>query len=184
MGRLGFLRRLWLTRFSQPAVDRGLLGHVLRRKPGRVIQVGLGSLDRAARLLSVAAAVNDGGAVHFVGLDRFEGRQPTEPPGPTLKQAHRRLHALGRVQLVPGNADTALARLCNHLGVFDLVVIGAETDERHLERCWFFIQRITNAGSLVLLEKASAGGRGGSWQVVPKAAIDALAARSVLRRAG
>jgi hypothetical protein len=184
MGRLGLFRRIWLTRFSRPAVDRALHGHVLRRKPVRVIQVGLGSLDRAVRLLTVAAAANDGAAIHFVGLDRFEGRQPSEPAGPTLKEAHRRLHALGRVQLVPGNADTSLARLCNHLGVFDLVVIGADTDERHLERCWFFIQRITNSGSLVLLETGGAGGRGGSWQVVPKAKIDELAARSVLRRAG
>lgn len=184
MARWGLVRRIWLTRFSKPVADRALYRHVLRRKPARVLQLGLGALDRAERLLRVAAAAAEGGVVQYVGLDRFEGRLPTEPVGPTLKQAHQRLHALGRIQLVPGNADTSLARLCNHLGVFDLVVIGGDTDPRHLERCWFFIQRITNPGSVVLLEAADKPDGGVSWQVVPKATVDELASRTVLRRAG
>ena len=81
----------------------------------------------------IIEALADGG-VHFVGLDRFEGRLPSDPPGVTLKQAHQRLHALAKVQLVPGNVDGSLSRLCNHLGVFDLVLVSADNDQRHLER--------------------------------------------------
>jgi hypothetical protein len=120
--------------------------------------------------------------VHYVGLDRFEGRAASDPPGVTLKQAHQRLHKLARVQLVPGNVDTSLARLCNHLGVFDLVLIAADTDERHLERCWFFLQRITGAGTTVFLESRTAAGS--RWTTLPKTRIDELASQTVLRRAG
>lgn len=183
MTRLGFVRRMWLTRFSQPAVDRSLFRHVLQRKPSRIIQVGIPSLDRTERLIRVATAAA-GGGLHYVGLDRFEARLPGEPVGPTLKQAHQRLHSLARVQLVPGNADTSLARLCNHLGAFDMVVIDADTDRRHLERCWFFIQRITGPASLVLRESTSGAGGTSAWQVVSKATIDELASRTVVRRAG
>lgn len=182
MAGMGFGRRLWLTRFSKPATDRPLYRHLLARKPARILQLGIGSLDRTQRLLSVAAAIT-GGPAHYVGLDRFEGRLPAEPAGPTLKQAHQRLHGLARTQLVPGNADTSLARLCNHLGIFDLVVVDAVTDERHRERCWFFLQRLTNPASLVLAEASASTGSGG-WQVVTKATIDDLASRTVLRRAG
>jgi hypothetical protein len=183
MAGMGFGRRLWLTRFSKPAIDRPLYRHVLARKPARILQVGIASLDRTERLLRVAAAVA-GSPIHVVGLDRFEGRLPSEPAGPTLKQAHQRLHGLASTQLVPGNADTSLARLCNHLGIFDLVLIDAVTDQRHMERCWFFIQRITNPASLVLAEIATAADRPASWQVVTKTKIDELASRTVLRRAG
>lgn len=183
MAGMGLGRRLWLTRFSKPAADRVMYRHVLARKPARILLVGIGSVDRTERLLSVATSVT-GSPAHFVGLDRFEGRLPSEPPGPTLKQAHQRLHGLARCQLVPGNADTSLARLCNHLGIFDLVLIDAVTDQRHMERCWFFLQRITNPASLVLAEIASPGGGPRSWQVVPKTKIDELASRTVLRRAG
>jgi hypothetical protein len=95
-----------------------------------------------------------------------------------LKQAHQRLHSLAKVQLVPGSADGSLSRLCNHLGVFDLVLVSADNDQRHLDRSWFFIQRLVNAQTTVLVE-----GEAGAWKQVAKARIDELAARTVLKRA-
>jgi len=182
MTRIGLFRRLWLTRLSKPAAERVIYRHVLQSPPRRIIELGLGLLGRTERLLQTVNAATAADAVHYVGLDRFEGRTPADPPGVTLKEAHRRLTKLARVQLVPGNVDTSLARLCNHLGVFDLVLIAADTDERHLERCWFFLQRITSAGTTVFLESRTAGSS--RWTALPKARIDELAAQTVLRRAG
>jgi hypothetical protein len=179
MTRMGLFRRLWLTRLSKPAAERVIYRHVLQSPPRRIIELGLGLLGRTERLLQTVPAAEP---VHYVGLDRFEGRTPADPPGVTLKEAHQRLTKLARVQLVPGNVDTSLARLCNHLGVFDLVLIAADTDERHLERCWFFLQRITTAGTTVFLESRTAGGS--RWTTLPKARVDELAAQTVLRRAG
>lgn len=184
MGRMGLVRRIWLTRLSKPAADRVVYRHLLKHAPSRIMQIGLGPLDRTSRMLSVARAAAEGRPIHYVGLDRFEERLPMEPAGPSLKQAHQRLTGLGRVQLVPGNADSSLARLCNHLGVFDLVLIAADTDPRHLERCWFFIQRITKPASTVLLESVADPQSGPSWRAVPKATLDDLASRTVLRRVG
>ena len=181
MTRMGLFRRLWLTRLSKPAAERVIYRHVLQAPPRRIIELGLGLLGRTERLLQTVTAATAADAVHYVGLDRFEGRTASDPPGVTLKQAHQRLHKLARVQLVPGNVDTSLARLCNHLGIFDLVLIAADTDERHLERCWFFLQRLTTADTTVFLETRAAGSR---WATVPKPRIDELAAKTVLRRAG
>ena len=182
MAGLGLVRRLWLTRLSQPAAERPLYRHVLAQRPRRILEIGLGMLDRSERLLRAAAGGSE--PVHFVGLDRFEGRAPSDPPGVSLKTAHKRLHALGRIQLVPGNADAALARLCNHLGTFDLVLVSADTDERHLERAWLFLQRITTPATTLFLETRS--GTAATWRVVPRQRLDELAARAVqpgLRRA-
>ncbi len=179
MASMGLIRRLWLARLSKPAAERVVHRHVLRRSPTRILELGLGRLVRTERMLLAASAT---GNVQYVGLDRFEGRLATDPPGVSLKDAHRRLNRLGRVQLVPGNIDTSLARLCNHLGTFDLVVISADNDERHLERCWFFLQRVTTAATTVFLENRD--GTAARWATLPKARIDELAAKTVLRRAG
>lgn len=180
MRKLGWFGRLWLTRLSKPAGERMIHRLALRTPPKRILELGLGTLGRTERVLTVAGA-GGGEPVHYVGLDRFEGRLPTDPPGVTLKEAHRRLHALARVQLVPGNVDTSLARLCNHLGVFDLVLVAADNDQRHLERSWFFIQRVVNDRTTVLVE--SADGAKAVWKVVDKRRIDELAARAIQRRA-
>lgn len=179
MKRLGLLRSLWLTRLSKPAGERVLYRHVLRQPPGRLLELGLGRLVRTERLLEAIGSRLPAAETAYVGIDRFESRAAGDPPGVSLKEAHRRLLGKARVQLVPGNVDAALARVCNHVGQFDMVVISADTDERHLARCWFFLQRMTTARSTVFVESST-----GQWNTVAKAKIDELAARTVLQRAG
>jgi hypothetical protein len=178
MGRLGLLRSMWLTRLSKPAGERPLYRHALRHPPTRILELGMGTLARTERLLEVAAVATPATDLTYVGFDRFESRTAGDPPGVSLKEAHRRLRGRARVQLVPGSVDAGLARTCNHLGVFDLVLISADTDERQLARCWFFLQRITGPRSVVFVQRAAA------WTELPKAKIDELAAHTVLQRAG
>jgi hypothetical protein len=178
MAAIGWAGSVWLTRLSQPAGERVVHRHVLRHAPARILEIGLGTLVRTERMLRAAARA--AGEVSYVGLDRFEGRGVTDPPGVSLKEAHRRLAGLGQVRLVPGNADGSLARVCNQLGQFDLVLVSADNDPRHLERAWFFIQRLLAAATTVLVEPAA----GASWTVLPRLRIDELAARTVLKRAG
>jgi hypothetical protein len=66
------------------------------------------------------------------------------------------------------------------IGHVDLVLISADNDERHLERCWFFIQRLMMEGSTVLIEPSARA----PWTVLPRARLEELATRVVARRAG
>ena len=179
MSRVGFLRRVWLTRLSGPAAERPLLQQILQQRPTRILELGLGTLRRAERLLGIAAGL---GPVHYVGLDRFEARSPGEPAGVTLKEAHRRLGRLGKVQLVPGNADTALARVCNQLGMFDLVLVSSSNDQQSLNRCWFFLQRLVRPGGVLMQEHVRDASH--SWQEVSHERLADLASQTILRRAG
>jgi hypothetical protein len=178
MATIGWAGAFWLARMSRPAGERVVYRHVLRAAPARILEIGLGTLVRTERLLRAAGRA--AGEVAYVGLDRFEGRAVSDPPGVSLKQAHQRLASLARVRLVPGNVDTSLARLCNQLGQFDLVLVSADNDERHLERAWFFVQRMLTPQTMVLVEPAPAA----TWTPLPRARVDELAARTIVRRAG
>jgi hypothetical protein len=178
MATIGWAGAFWLARMSRPAGERVVHRHVLRHAPARILELGLGTLVRTERMLRAAGRA--AGEVAYVGLDRFEGRAVTDPPGVSLKQAHQRLASLGRVRLVPGNVDASLARLCNQLGQFDLVLVSADNDERHLERAWFFVQRLLTQETAVLVEPSAGAG----WKPLPRGRIDELAARTVVRRAG
>lgn len=181
MAGQGVFRRLWLTWFSRPAGERIVYRLALGQKPQRILEIGVGTLVRTVRLLELVRSRADGGDLQYVGLDPFESRQPADPPGVTLKQAHRRLHGMARVQLVPGDTAVSLSRLCNHLGAFDLVLVAADDDPGRVERSWFFIRRMVNERTTILAETRS--GAGSSWSVVPKSRVDELAARTVQRRA-
>jgi len=114
-----------------------------------------------------------------VGLDRFEARLPEDPAGVTLKEAHSCLQGFGRVQLVPGSPDSSLARLCNHLGWFDLILVSAAIDRATASRCWFFLQRLTRSHTVVLQESTEGG-----WESVSHQNIDDWASQQVLRKVG
>jgi len=179
----GWLTTIWLTRFSQPAGERVLYRHVSARRPLRILELGLGALRRTERLLRHAVGTAAGETVAYVGVDRFESRQPEDGPGVTLKEAHRRLHGIARVQLVPGNVDTNLSRLCNHLGAFDLVLVSADNPARQMDRAWFFVQRLTGPDTVVFAESAPERGRS-AWAPLSRGQLSDLAARSLQRRAG
>lgn len=175
----GWLQRVWLGRFSRPAGERPIWRHVLARSPRRVLEVGLGTLSRTERLLALLRSIDPSAAVQWVGVDRFESRTPADRPGVSLQEAHRRLTPLARVQLVPGNADGALARVGNHVGVFDLVLVSADEPAEQMERTWFFLQRLVRPDSTILVEPTP----GAPWGELAPARLAELASRPLRRRA-
>jgi hypothetical protein len=175
----GWLQRVWLGRCSRPAGERPIWRHVLACPPRRVLEVGLGTLGRTERLLKLLRTIDPSTPVQFVGIDRFESRTPADRPGVSLQEAHRRLTGLARVQLVPGNADGALARVGNHVGVFDLVLVSADEPPEQMERTWFFLQRLVRPDSTMLVEP----GPGATWGVLAPPRLAELASRPLRRRA-
>ena len=154
------------------------LFEVFWNKPKKILELGIGELERTPNMLSMVARISDV-PIHYVGFDRFEARMPGDPPGVTLKEAHRCLQKFGRIQLVPGNPDSTLARLCNHLGSFDLILVSAAIDQVTISHCWFFLQRLTRSHTIVLQESAE-----GVWTTVSHQNIADRANRQVFRKAG
>ena len=178
MGRIGIFKKLWLLRCSRSVGERPLVRSILDGRPKKILELGLGELNRTPKILSLAAQASDG-PIHYVGLDRFEARLPEDPAGVTLKEAHSCLQSFGRVQLVPGSPDSTLARLCNHLGWFDLILVSAAIDQATVSRCWFFLQRLTRSHTVVFQEIAE-----GAWEPVSHQNIDDRASQQALRKAG
>ena len=178
MGRIGIFKKLWLLRNSRSVGERPLVRSILDSRPKKILELGLGELNRTPQMLSLASQISDS-PIHYVGLDRFEARLPEDPAGVTLKEAHSCLQGFGRVQLVPGSPDSSLARLCNHLGWFDLILVSAAIDQAMASRCWFFLQRLTRSHTVVLQESTE-----GAWESISHQNIDDWASQQVLRKVG
>jgi len=134
-------------------------------------------------MIEVASRFSPLPQIRFTGMDLFEARSAVDGPGVTLKMAHRLLSATGaRIQLVPGDPCTGLARVANTLGQVDLVVISPRLDPRRLARAWFYVPRLLHERSQVLLERLLPGGRT-SLRLVSRSEIESLAAAAAGRRA-
>jgi len=147
-----------LTMLSRPAKNRVIYRAMIRQRPASIVEIGMGDGQRALRMIELARDLHPSSRVRYAGIDAFEAR-----PNPTLrlKQAHQRFAATGaRVLLAPGDPHAALARIANSLANTDLVVVSADVDAAALEQAWFFVPRMLNARSLVLIEETQ-GARSG-----------------------
>jgi hypothetical protein len=135
-----------------------LYRHVWRRRPARLLEIGIGTGERARRLIAMARAMNPGQAVRYAGIDLFELRRPDDGSGMSLKLAHRSFVDSGaKVQLIPGDPRAALARSANALGVFDLVLVAADQDRQSLAGAWFYVPRMLAEGAAVFVEESRDG---------------------------
>jgi hypothetical protein len=152
------LRYLYLSYLSKPAADRRLYRIVRDLRPHRMLEIGIGSMDRTLRLLDFAQRVNGGEAVRYAAIDLFEARSASQSKL-SLKEAHRVLKgATSQAQLIPGDPSGALARVANSLPNLDLVMISGDSDDASLEGAWFFLPRMLHDHSVVLRQRPGADG--------------------------
>lgn len=158
MAAVGWWKYAYLALASRPKSERTLYRLVKRQRVGRIVEVGMGNLDRAAGLIQVAQRYCRGQEVNYTGLDWFEAR-PEELPALTLKDAHCHLQTTGaNVRLVPGPPARSLAAVANaHRGTGLLLISSAVADSR-LEPAWFYVPRMLTAHSVVLREELDADG--------------------------
>ena len=151
--------------FSQPSTDRIVYPLIRKHAPRRIFEFGLGLVERAERMIEVAASTATAAEISYTGIDQFEGRAGGSR-GRLLKAAHRRLASSGaRVRLLPGDAYSALLRTPNKPGTADLVVIAAEHSPTALARAWYLIERLAHEGTLVLWQEPKPAGVGPFRQV-------------------
>ncbi len=154
------LRVLYLSHLSKPASDRSIYRAICRERPKRILELGIGTGVRAARMIELARHASAARQVRFCGIDMFEARSAAEGPGITLKMAHRQLAGTGaRIHLVPGDPFVGLSRTANTLGQVDLVVISARHDPEQLARAWFYVPRLLHERSHVFVEEIARGAR-------------------------
>jgi hypothetical protein len=176
------LRLLYLCYFSRPAADRPIYRAIRRRGVRKVVELGVANARRAMRMIEVALKAAAPTDIHYVGMDLFEGRAESGPPGVPLKAAHQLLRATGvRVQLVPGNPTDSLIRLANSLKQVDLLILPAELDSTPRARAWFFVPRILHERSLVFVQQSDKEGRQ-TLRLMPRAEIDRIASDAAGRR--
>ena len=149
MSTATLIEGLYLNWFCQPKCDRRLYRAVGRIRPTRIVQIGVGDLSRARRLLALARRYRAGQLIDYAGIDLFEARRD-DSPSVSLKSAHRQLRQPGtRVRLIPGDPASALSRWANVLTETDLVIVDSRHDADDLARVWFFLPRMLHEDSVV-----------------------------------
>jgi len=149
----------------------------------KIAELGIGAGQRAVRMIETARRASPHEAIHYVGVDRFEGRSAADGPGLTLKAAYQLLRTDGvRVQLVPGDPAEALMRVANSLGKVDLLIVPAEMDSPSFARTWFFVPRMLHEQSLVFVERTAEDGAA-LLTLKPRDEIDGLASVAARRAA-
>lgn len=177
------LRILYLAYLSKPAQDRPIYREIIRHSPRRILELGFGVGQRAVRMIELAGHFQPHRQIQYTAVDLFESRSAADGPGVTLKMAHRLLKSTGaRVQLVPGDPETALSQIANSLGQVDMVVVSRRLDRHCLARAWFYVPRLLHERSRVLLEEPLHGGRT-SVRLPGRSEIESLAAASRRRAA-
>ena len=171
------LRLFYLFHFSKPASNRAVYQAVYRRRIRRIVELGVGTGQRALRLIEVAAGHSPSDQVVYTGVDPFEGRSAEDVPGMTLKDAYRTLRATGaRVNLLPGDPAAVFSAAANNLGTADLVLIAWPMPRSMLPRASYYLRRMLHDGSLVLLEEPSQHEDAKRVKVLPLDRIRAWAA--------
>ena len=89
------IKLIYNSYFSQPSSDRLIYQTIRRIKARRIVECGIGTTQRAVRIIETAQLVSPNDEIHFTGIDLFEARTSADGPGVSLLMAHRRLAATG-----------------------------------------------------------------------------------------
>ncbi len=183
MAAVGWLGYARLAFMSQPKHERQLYKQIRRLRVRRIVEVGIGSAQRAVDLVSTAQRYTRDATISYTGFDWFEERESDAEPLPLI-HAHRQLQQTGaRIRLVPGFPPATVPQLANSLQRTDLLLISHRVADASLERTWFYLPRMCHANSLVLRE-VSTGDAQYEFALISPAELERRAAqREVLRAA-
>ena len=125
---------------ATPKCDRALHRRVKTTMPQRIVELGVGDLSRATRVIAMAQRYRKD-TIHYCGIDLFDAR--SEDASLKLKDAHIRLSQTGaRIRLVPGDLMSAIPRTANMLTNTDLLIVDATHSASELESIRPFIPRM------------------------------------------
>ena len=96
MAGLSRLRLFYLLHLSKPASDRLVYREIRRLKARKVVELGLGTGQRAVHIIEVLKEFHEVRDIHYTGVDLFEARTAADGPGISLREAHCLLKATER----------------------------------------------------------------------------------------
>jgi hypothetical protein len=156
---VSWLKYAYLAFASKPRTDRQLYRLVKLHGVERIVELGIGSLERTLALISVAQRYAKDGKVAYTGLDWFDAR-PVDMAELTLKQSHRELHATGaQIRLTPGEPGRAVRAIANAHAHTGMLLISAAVADSTLESAWFYVPRMLDGRSIVVRERLDASGQ-------------------------
>ncbi|MEM9943549.1 MAG: hypothetical protein AAF939_18445 [Planctomycetota bacterium] len=163
---LGFLGLTWL---GKPACNRSIYKAIQKYRCRSIVEVGLGSGERALSMIRVARKFAVTSNIRYTGIDMFDAR--TTDPLPLIEM-HRNLQIEGvKSQLVPGTAGPGIARIANSHVRTDLVILSSGTEDHELAGCWFYLPRMLHSTSLVMLQRND----GGKFECLNRLQVEKLA---------
>ena len=178
------LKSIYLSYLSNPPGDRPLFRAIQRRQVRGILELGVGTGQRALRMLELAAQQVPRADIHYVGIDQFEARLGSDRPGLSLIAAHRLLAKTGaRIRLCPGDPFGVLSRSANSLPHADLVVVSSGLDDASLSRAWFFLPRLLDADSQVFVLEDRGSDESSMCRLLTRGEIDEMAYIAAGRRA-
>jgi hypothetical protein len=177
------LKLFYFLHLSKPTTDRAVYRAIHCQQARKIVELGIGSGQRAKRMIEVASLAAPPREVLFTGMDLFEDRPAADSPGLSLRAAYQMLRSTGaRVKLVPGDPLEGLMRTANDLGQIDLLILSPGLDPQQLARAWFFVPRLLHERSQVWTEQFLSDGQTRLTRVAG-AEIRTLAAAAMRRRA-
>lgn len=179
------IRSTYLLYFSKPPADRVLFKAIQGQPIRSIVELGIGFSGRTRRLIEVARWRADNLPLRYTGIDLFEAR-PASQAGKSLKEAFAELRLPGiRAQLVPGDPNSALRRVCNSLTDTDLLLISADQDRDSLAQAWAWVPRMLTPRSLIFIEESGSQPGQCVWRRLRLEEIQKLASQAsrALRRA-
>ncbi|MEK6236839.1 MAG: hypothetical protein N2C14_19195 [Planctomycetales bacterium] len=161
-----------------PAHDESLCQLIRQGGVRRVVEIGVGSGQRAARMIHEALRQHAPVEIHYVGIDSFEGGGKA-----SLKDVYQLLRPTGaRLRLIPGDALSGLRQVANDLPDTDLLVISSDQTDASLQDAWAYMPRMLHAESQVFREEFDPETKSLSLRSISVAEIDALADQVWKRR--
>jgi len=160
-----------LTMLSKPVCDRSIYKLIRKHKFRSFVEIGMETGTRCVNMIHVAKKFGVSPNVRYTGVDLFDAREP-EQGKLQLIEMHRKLKSLdAKTQLVPGDIQSAVARIANSHVRTDLIIISAGVDEAALESSWFYFPRMLHSGSIVLIQK----GEGQTFKPLNRLEIERMA---------
>jgi hypothetical protein len=167
---LSLVQSLYCRYLSKPAFNRPVYRAIHKHHLRTIVELGVGTGQRAVRMIQTARLASPASELRYVGLDRFEDRTESDGSGLSLKAAHQLLRGVpAHIQLIPGPPAEMLIRMANSLGKVDLLLIPAAFDEPEFARFWRFVPRMLHEGSVVFVERP---GENGQRQLAVKSRLD------------